>query len=216
MTISNLFVGVDVSKDALDVALWSAGDTPSMKALKGHPSTRFENSTEGFKAFHSWLQNQGSISLVLCESTGGYEQPLVEAMQQATVPVARINPSRARDFAKSLGKRAKTDAIDAVVLACYASVYQPQPLIAPDKDVMHLRMLNDRRACLKAICAAEENRLKQAQNEWMQESIKTHIHFLNDQIKEIELQTKKAITNSPTLKVKSRRLQTIQGVGPVL
>lgn len=216
MTISNLFVGVDVSKDALDVALWLAGEPPTAKALKAHPSTRFLNTPEGHQRLLAWLQSQGQICLVLCESTGGYEQPLVDAMFAAKLPVARVNPSRPRDFAKSLGKLAKTDALDAAVLACYASVHQPRPLDLPDPDATRLRALCDRRQNLREMRHIEANRLDQTHDAWSQDDIAQSIHFMDERIKRVEAEIERTIAQSPLLNIKNRRLQTIPGVGPVL
>lgn len=216
MTISNLFVGVDVSKAALDVALWQGGELPTPKALKAHTSKHFPNTLDGYQALRGWLQDQGTISLVLCESTGGYEQPLVDAMFAAHIPVARVNPSRPRDFARSLGQRAKTDKIDAIVLACYASVHQPRPLPVPDPDAIKLRALCDRRESLRAMQHAETNRLAQVHDDWSREDIQQSVNFLNERIKRVEAAIADITKQSATLRDKNRRLQTIPGVGPVL
>ncbi len=132
-----MFVGIDVSKAWLDIAQWQDG-----KPLG--TIERQQNSVESTKNLAESLQ---SAELVVVEATGGYEQFLVEALLEQAVPVSVVNPKRVRDFAKSMGKLAKTDRIDAVVLAEYASLF--------NKRLNRVIVKKDQE--LKSLCAVRQD-----------------------------------------------------------
>ena len=145
------YVGIDVSKRQLDIAVlpdgtqWSVPNTP-----KG---------VEGLAARLSRL----SPALAVVEATGGLERAMLDGLAAAGVPAALVNPRRVRDFAKASGRLAKTDRLDAAVLAQFGRLMQPEPRPAPDAPTRELEGLLERRRQVVAMLTAEENRLGQAQ-----------------------------------------------------
>jgi transposase len=196
-------VGVDVSKAVLDVHV-----------LESKEQSQFENSEEGVGKLVQWLQLR-SPALVVLEATGGYERSAFLAMSVAKVPVSRVNPRQVRDFAKALGKLAKTDSIDATVLALFAARIQP-PVTAPkDAEVDALGSLVERRRQLVGMRVAEQCRLKQVTSPMVKQDIEAVLHCLNERIKDADKQIDKAIKASDKLSKGAKRLRTMPGVGPV-
>ena len=147
--MTDRYVGIDVSKETLD-----------LQVLDG-PSQQFPNTTEGHHALMALLK-PWSVKRLVLEATGGYERLLVAALLAADLPVVVVNPRQVRDFAKALGLLAKTDAIDAGVLARFAHVVQPPQRPLPDGHVLKLRELLARRGQLIEMRTMEANRLHQA------------------------------------------------------
>lgn len=195
-------VGIDVGKHHLDVATVSGA------------SWRVDNSPDGLSALLGYLLPL-TPSLVVLEPTGGYERPALVALAAASLPVALVNPRKVRDFARSVGQLAKTDAIDARLLARYGSVIGPQPSAAPDPSSSALAALVARRRDVLLASVAERNRLGQA-DAGVVESIDRHLSWLRDEVAALDLAIARAIRESPAWAERAALLRTVPGVGPVL
>lgn len=197
------FIGIDVSKDRLDVAIlpddkqWSVAN----------------NETEILELVERL--GQLSPSLIVLEATGGLETLAAASFGVANLPVAVINPRQARDFAKAIGKLAKTDLIDAGVLALFAERIRPEPRPLRDQDLQELTHLLTRRSQLVAMLTAEKNRLSSAPIT-IRKDITEHITWLEKRIKESNGTLEKLIQKTPIWREKDALLQTAPGVGPVL
>jgi transposase len=200
--MGELFVGVDVSKSTLDAA-WSTGG-------KRHVA----NDESGIAALVDALKS-APPTLVVLEATGGYQAALVGALVVAKISVAVVNPRQVRDFAKALGKLAKTDAIDAAVLARFAEVVRPEPRAPVDEETLALEALLTRRRQLVEMITAESNRLKQSATT-VRPSIKAHINWLRHQLADINRDLDAAIRSSPVWRESEDLLRSVPGVGRVL
>lgn len=197
-----VYAGVDVSKDWLD-ADWGK-------------AKRFENSARGIKRAVAKLLKENT-TLVVVESTGGYERRLVQALLAAEVPVAVVNPRRTKAFAKSLGVEAKTDLIDAGILRLFAERMKPRPQQLPPKRVQKLRHLLDRRAQLMGFIVAEKNRRKSPLGSpETQKSIQRMLKAFQREVKKIESIVQDIIESHEDLKLIAETVQKEKGVGPVL
>jgi transposase len=197
------FVGIDVSKDKLDMAVlpsdqrWSVG-----------------NNEIGIASLVERLQ-QLTPSLIVIEATGGLETLVAASLGIAKLPVAIVNPRQARDFAKAIGKLAKTDDIDAGVLALFAERIRPEPRPLKDQQLQELTDMLTRRSQLVTMLTAEKNRLSSAPKT-IRENIRVHISWLDDNIKESNDTLKTLIQETPIWREKDALLQSVPGVGPVL
>jgi len=200
--MGELFVGVDVSKSRLDLA-WSTG-----------AKRQVSNDEIGIAALVNELKVK-LPALVVLEATGGYQAALVGALVVAKIPVAVVNPRQVRDFAKALGKLAKTDAIDAAVLARFAEVVRPEPRAPVDEETLALEALLTRRRQLVEMITAESNRLKQSATT-VRPSIKAHINRLRRQLADINRDLDGAVRSSPVWREKEDLLRSVPGVGRVL
>ena len=196
------FVGVDVSKAQLDVAIRPLG-----KSLKR------ANDDEGIGGLVVELKAL-KPSIVVMEATGGLELPLGAALALAGVPVAVVNPRQVRDFAKAIGRLAKTDALDAEVLAHFAEAVRPEPKPLPDEQAIALEALVGRRRQLVEMLTAENNRLQRSVAA-VRPSIKEHIDWLRRRLADIDRDLDKAIKQSPVWRAKDDLLRSVPGVGPV-
>jgi transposase len=199
---SPCFVGIDVAKAHLDIAIRPTGVT-----------NRF--ATEKLDELVAFVQ-QAKPLLVVMEATGGMETPVAAALAAVGVPVAIVNPRQARDFAKALGKLAKTDAIDAAALAHFAEAVRPEPRPLPDAQTRELEALVMRRRQLIEMLVAEQNRLAACPSTSMRKSLEQHIEWLRRQVKDIDKDITKAVRNSPIWREKDDLLQSVPGVGPVV
>ncbi len=199
------FVGVDVAKEHLE--LYCSG-------LK--LPTRLNNNPKTIAAWLRRLLVSCPAVHVVCESTGGCENELLRACWQAKVPVSQLNPTWVRAFARSKGLLAKTDAIDARVLADYGSVFTPKPTSEPSARQVLLAELVARREDLKTQRAAESNRLSYLENATMRRMIKSHLRWLDKHIAQIEKLMEETISEDPVLRHKRQVLVATQGVGKVV
>ena len=176
------WIGIDVSKAILEAAV-----EPS--------ATRWNvsNSRLGIRAMIKRIKAI-DVAGVVMEATGGWERPLVKALAKAKVPVSVINPRQGRDFAKALGRLAKTDEIDASVLARFGYSLEPQARPLPREAVFALEELVNRRRDLVEMVTQERNRLKHVSGP-MKEKIKRHLDWLDEQVKEIEKEMEQAMEN---------------------
>jgi transposase len=199
------FVGVDVAKDHLELF------SPGLKL-----PTRLNNNPKTIAAWLRRLLVAHPVLHVVCESTGGCENALLRACWQAKVPVSQLNPARVRAFARSQGLLAKTDAIDARVLADYGRIFQPQPTPEPSAQQVRLGELVARREDLKTQRAAESNRLSYLQDAALRRMIKSHLRWLDNNIAQIEKLMEKTISEDPVLRHKRQVLVATQGVGNLI
>lgn len=199
----NTFVGIDVSNNWLDVAT-----RPATRQF------RFANDDSGIAELISML-SELSVALLVVEATGGLESPVVAVLSVEGIPVAVINPRQARDFAKATGKLAKTDAIDASVLAHFAEAVRPKVRPLADEKAQELNALVARRQQIVGMLTAERNRLKKAMKP-VQRHIKAHIAFLEEELDSVDTQLKEAIKKSPLWKEKENLLKSVPGIGPVV
>jgi transposase len=156
-----------------------------------------------------------SPTLVVMEATGGLEIPLTGALAAAGIPVVVVNPRQVRDFAKATGKLAKTDALDAQMLARFADVMRPEPRPLPDAETRALAALLSRRRQLVEMLTAERNRLMSVLTP-VRKSLRTHIAWLERAIQQTDTALTEAIRQSPVWREKEELLQSTPGVGPVV
>jgi transposase len=202
-TPTERFVGIDVSKDALDTHLRPDGTT-----------RRFDNTPAGLAALVAWL-TPVAPTLVVVEATGGYERPVVAALVLTGLPVSLVNPKRARDFAGALGRRAKTDALDAAVLAEFAERVRPPVRPLAGAEAQELQALVARRNQLIEMRTMESNRLGGVARRPIRRSIEAILRVLEKEIGKADRELDAAIESSPVWKAKDELLQSIPGIGPV-
>jgi len=202
MTSAQVFVGIDVSKAQLDIAL--------------RPEGRFAASNDE-AGFAQVIERLRAVppALVVLEATGGLEIPLTGALAAAGVPVVVVNPRHVRDFAKAAGKLAKTDALDAQTLAHFAEVMRPEPRPLPDEQTQTLAAILTRRRQLVEMLTAEKNRLASARKP-VRKSLRAHITWLERELAHTESDLAQAIRESPVWREKDALLRSTPGVGPVL
>ena len=195
-----IYVGIDVSKDTLDVAVH--GD-------KQHWS--FPNNETGITKAVSKFKEL-SPELVVLEATGGFEVFLATELVVAKIPTAVVNPRQVRDFAKSVGMLAKTDILDARIIARFAATVQPNPHPMPDIEAQELGALTARRRQIINMITAEKNRLSTA-GETVKPGISAHINWLEKELNEINRNIKQKVKDSPIWREKDELLQSVPGVG---
>jgi transposase len=197
-------IGIDISKQQLEVAVHES-----------NYHLRCPNKQSAFAELVAELVDQRPARIVL-EATGGLEIPVVAALHAAGLPVVVINPRQVRDFAKALGQLAKTDRLDARVLAHFAAAIKPP--LRPIKSAQELELdaLMARRGQLVEIRAAEKNRLGSAATTTVREEIEAHIDWLDDRIAALDQQLKKFIKKSPHWQRRDVIYQSVPGIGPVV
>ena len=197
------WIGIDVAKGWLDVA--SAGEERPW---------RVANDEAGIAALVETLAARAP-QLIVLEATGGVERAVVAALLAATLPVAVVNPTRVRDFATASGQHAKTDALDARVLAQFAQRMQPPPRPVPDAITEELRGLLARRRQLVEMHTAEENRRATVPAR-LRPQLAAHLALLAEQVSELDAALAQTIADSPVWRVKETLLCTIPGIGAVV
>lgn len=202
MEVSLISVGIDVSKAQLDVEIRPSGEKQS-----------FANDKVGIKALVKWLAKIAPTLIVL-EATGGYERQVTRALVSADLPAVVVNPRQVRDFAKATGQLAKTDSIDAGVLAHFAEVIRPELRPLPDVVTLELRALTSRRRHLLEMIAAENNRLEMT-SKAVRKSINAHVGYLEQALERINRELDRAIEQSPIWKENEDLLRSAKGIGPV-
>jgi transposase len=202
MEVSLISVGIDVSKAQLDVEIRPSGEKQS-----------FANDKVGIKALVKWLAKIAP-TLIVMEATGGYERQVMRALVSADLPAVVVNPRQVRDFAKATGQLAKTDSIDAGVLAHFAEVIRPALRPLPDTVTLELRALTARRRQILEMIAAENNRLEMT-SKAVRKSIKAHIGYLEQALERANQELDRAIEQSPIWKENEDLLRSAKGIGPV-
>ena len=201
--MERIFVGIDIAKDQVDVHV--------------HPTDeRFQLSRTdaGLAELVARLQPLGP-QLVVLEATGGYEIPVAAVLASAGVPVAVVNPRQIRDYARATGQLAKTDALDARLLALFAEAVQPEVRPLPTPEAQALGDLVTRRRQLVDMLGAERNRHHQARDLRLQRRIATHIRWLTKALAEIEADLATRIRSSPIWRERDNLLRSVPGVGDI-
>jgi len=201
--MDDVFIGIDVSKEYCDVAVIPDGTRK-----------RFTNDEEGQEAVAAFMLplNPGRI---VVEATGGYEMGVVRVLADNLLPVVAVNPRQVRDFAKATGRLAKTDSIDANVLAQFAGAIRPEVRPLPTKEVEMLRALVVRRRQLVQMMTMEKNRLEKSPPAGSKD-IRNHIYYLTEALKKIDRDISRTIRKSPLWKEKETILTSTPGIGPVI
>ena len=194
------FAGIDVAKETFEVCI-----RPN-NIRKG-----FANDEQG-RVEMARLLAESRPTLIIMESSGGYETPLVEALRRLNVAV--INPRQIRDFAKATGKLAKTDSIDAETIARFAEVIRPEVRPLKDRDAQQLQAFIARRRQLVRMLTEEKNRLQIASS-WTKPDIEVHIEWLTHCINKAGKDISALIKKTPLWKEKEDLLRTFKGIGPV-
>ncbi len=203
MSEKEQFAGIDVSKDRLDLAVRPSGETRN-----------YPNNQKGISELIAFLKGINPARIVV-EATGKLELPLVRALSMQQMPVVVINPKQARDFAKATGTLAKTDRIDAHILARFAETLKPELRPLKSEETERLQELVTRRRQLVEMLTAEKNRLNTARG-WARKDIKGSIQSLEKRIDKINKELDDIIRQSPMWREKSKILKSVPGVGPIL
>ena len=203
MKAEAIYVGIDVSKERLDVAVRPSGDGWTV----GYDQPGVEKLT-------TELSELGP-AVVALEATGRLEVPAVAALAAAGLPVAVVNPRQVRDFAKATGRLAKTDALDAQVLAHFAEAVGPSPRPIPDAQTQELAALTTRRNQVMTMLVAEKNRLGPAAD-GVRPGIQAHITWLEQELRDLDQGLRQTIRRSPLWRERDDLLRSVPGVGEQL
>jgi transposase len=194
------YIGVDISKDNLDIAVEDSPD-----------KWRISNDTAGIKKAVEIIKGKIPV-LVVFEATGGLELSFWYALTEVGVDAAPINPRQVREFARAKGKLAKTDTIDAKIIAEYARVFQPKP--QPFPDTQELKEIITRRSQLIDMITAERNQIKAARRERIRQDINANIEWLKSRLEGVDKDLDKTIKSNPEWREKFELLESTPGVGP--
>jgi transposase len=197
------YIGIDMAKDDMEV-----------KVHEGQDSCTYASDENGIAKLMTQMKSL-SPTLIVVEATGGYENAVAAELQANGYPVAVVNPRHIRDFAKSVGILAKTDKIDARVIARYAATVQPTPRMLPEAETQALGALIMRRRQIVTMLTSEKNRLQQAAPA-VKKRIQLHIAWLEQELDDINKELKKMVKDNPEWKEKSDIMQSVPGVGPNL
>ena len=202
--IQTCFAGCDISSRRLDLCILTAGRSRA---------SLYDNTAAGIDELIAELR-RAEVALVVVEPSGGYERPLLEALQEADLAVALVPAQRVRHFARAQGQLAKSDAIDARVLAEYGARMRPDPTPRMDKNLSLLRGLVARRRQLVEARKAEKTRAPKARLPAVRASIERHLRHLTEEIAAIEREIRAAIAASPVIAARARQMQSLPGIGP--
>lgn len=203
METTPVWVGIDVAKGQLDVALGAEGETTSLS-----------NDEAGIEALLTTLRDR-TCELVVLEATGGYEVPVVSALAAAGIPVVVANPRQVRNFARATGQLAKTDRLDARLLALFAERVRPEVRPIPDNAARLLDALLTRRRQITGMIVAERNRQGFAPAP-LKKRIENHIRWLQRELDGVDAELGKAIQASPVWRTKEALYRGVPGIGPVI
>ena len=195
-----IYVGIDVAKARLDVAIRPGGDRREVS-----------NDQAGIAALVAQMQRLNPAALVL-EATGGLELPLVAALAAASLPVVVVNPRQVRDFALATGRLAKADSLDAAVLAHFAQAVRPPLRPLRDAETQVLNSLVTRRQQVMTMLVAERNRLSSAAMA-VRPSIEAHIAWLKQELDDLDQGLRQTLRQSPVLREKDDLLRSVPGIG---
>lgn len=201
--MEHIFVGADIAKDQVDVHIRPTDER-----------VQFRRDEAGLAGLVARLQQLGP-RLVVLEATGGYEIPVAAALASAGVLVAVVNPRQIRDFARATGQLAKTDALDAQIMARFAEVVQPAVRPLPTAAAQALGALVARRRQLIEMLGAERNRHQQARDPQLQRRIATHVRWLTKALAELDTTLADTIRSSPIWRARDNLLQSVPGIGDV-
>ena len=204
MTTQAVCIGIDVSKAMLDVAVHPTGQR-----------WQVPNDPDGIADLVSRLQELVPERIVL-EATGGLEVPAVAALGSVGLPVVAVNPRQARDFARATGRLAKTDALDASVLAQFGAVINPAVRPLRDDAARRLAALLARRRQVLGMRVAEHNRLAATREDDLRADIREHLRWLDKRLDGLDGELRDHVRASPLWRAKDDLLRSVPGVGPVL
>jgi transposase len=198
------FIGIDVSKATLDIAVRPHGDT-----------WQVANDATAVPALVTRL---GALAptLIVLEATGGFEHAVVGALAAAGLPVIVANPRQVRDFGKATGQLAKTDRIDAALLALFGERVRPEPRPLKDAAAEALDAVLTRRRQLLEMLTAEKNRLGFARTAAVRKSLQHHIRWLERQLADVDDDLEDAIEASPVWRATEDLLRSVPGIGPIV
>lgn len=199
-----VYVGIDVSKETLQVAVRPSGEQWTSRYT-----------TSALEVLVGRLQSLQPTTVVI-EATGGYERAVVAAGGAAALPVAVVNPRQVRAFAVALGHAAKTDAIDAGILAEFAERVRPAVRPLADAATQELAALVARRRQLLEMLTAERQRLAQAATTAVRRSVRQHVRWLERRVTDVDDDIGTAIERSPLWRVQEDLLRSVPGIGPVV
>jgi transposase len=197
------WIGIDVAKEQLDIATGGGGDTWSVA-----------NDEAGIQSLLDDLRSR-SCGLIVLEATGGFEVPAVSALAAAGLPVVVANPRQVRNFARATGQLAKTDRLDARILALFAERIRPEVRALPDDAARLLDALLTRRRQISGMIVAERNRQGFAPAP-LKKSIEKHIRWLERELDSVDDDLSNAIQSSPVWRAKDVLYRTVPGIGPVI
>lgn len=203
MAATPIYVGIDVAKDRLDVVLRPTGEYLELA-----------NNERDIRKLVRRLRKE-HLDLIVLEATGGLEQPAAAGLALAGLPVAIVNPRQVRDFAKAVGRLAKTDRIDAVVLAHFAEAVHPEPHPLADEQSRELSAIVLRRRQILTMITAEANRTSTA-TKAVKRRIDSHLRWLRKELERVNTELAEEVRQSPIWRERDDLLQSVPGVGPVL
>lgn len=204
MSSTKPFVGIDVSKARLDIAVRPTNDLWAVRN-DGHGIAQVTAQLRALKP-----------ALVALEATAGLELPIATALAVAGLPVVVVNPRQVRDFARATGKLAKTDTLDAGVLAHFAEAVRPDPRPLPDDQLQELSALLTRRRQIVNMITAEKNRLGTTRSKPIRDRIEAHIAWLQQDLTDVDDDLRRSISQTPIWCENDQLLRSVPGVGPVL
>jgi transposase len=196
-----VFIGVDISQDSLDMVAYPTGQI-----------WQYKNSKGGITKAITKLRAL-ELKLIVMEATGGLEKPLCEALFEAGLPAAIVNPRRIRDFGRSMGILAKTDKLDAKVMAYFAAKIEPAPRPVQDEASQKLENLLTRRSQISDMIIAEKHRLTHGSDKIVQKHIQRHVIWLESELKDLEKELKDSIQQNPAFAEKVKLYKSMPGVG---
>jgi transposase len=202
--MEKVIVGIDVSKDRLDVAVRPSGEAFVVA-----------RNAAGLEELVARLVGLG-VHLIALEATGGFETVVAASLGAAELPLVVVNPAQVRSFAKALGKRAKTDPIDAAVIAHFAETTNPEPRPLPDEETQLLADLVARRRQIIAMIGAERQRESRARAKSLRKSIARLIKALEKELASVDSDIDEAMRGSPAWRETEDLLASVPGIGPVI
>jgi transposase len=203
MKSKEVVVGIDISKARLDVGVVPTSEKWSVA-----------NDLDGLAELACKLSDV-SPTLVVMEATGGLERPVRTVLEQAGLRCAVVNPRQIRDFAKAMGILAKTDTLDALVLATFGEKVAPEVRPGKDRDTLELEAMVKRRRQLIGMLTAEKNRLKGEASPKMRTNLEQHIQWLEQCLKDLDREMRKRIRDIPEWREKDKIIRSVPGVGPI-
>lgn len=197
-------IGIDISKDELAIAV--------------HPEGRTWTSATAADAIEPLIEQLSALQpqVIVVEATAGYELPVVSACASAGLPITVVNPRQVRAFAQAIGRTAKTDAIDAALLALFGARVQPEVRALPDAETRALAALIARRRQLLEMLGAEQRRLAQAVTTAVRRDLRTHIRWLERRLDDVDDEIRGAVERSPVWRVQEDLLRSVPGIGPIV
>lgn len=201
---TEVFVGIDVSKSGLDVGVLPSGEG--------------RHETNDQQSISQLIQRLLELApkLIVIEATGGLEIPLAAALAGANLPVVIVNPRQVREFARAIGRLAKTDKIDAFILALFGERVRPPIRPLPDDVAQAFDALLARRRQLVGMLAEEKTRLQQARSRQVRNGIQRHIRWLERELHDVERNLTDSVRQSPLWRAKDDLIQSVPGAGRVL